>query len=621
MTRDKKTWFKSVFNRERLSLRRGGLRFMLSVSFTAAALILLIGLSALLTYRFDAATEKMQRETGERLLNQVNRNIDSLLRQTMRTADSLYYRVIKRYDMSQPEMEQAVKLIYETNNHFLSSVSLFSSQGRLLLSQPYASLKQGVVPTRREWFTEASQIIENVHFFKPQVQDLFTDTGSSYQWVIPVSSSVEMTQHGRVSQGVLLLSFKYSTITQALRNVDLREKGYIYLTDAHGQLIYHPRLQLINGGYGEEKTLSYCDRPDDTYRDDSGHQLVTVNTIGYTGWKLVLVNPLNTTMSGVGEVRAFTFLFILLAAAFIILINYIISTRIARPIKALEHQVAAYERGEPQTFDDGPPAPPEIEHLALAIDSLVRQQEELRKDILVEQEAKRRSELEALQAQIHPHFLYNTLDSIVWMIENERYSGAVEMVTALARFFRLSLAKGNSVTSIANELEQVRYYLTIQKVRFRNQFDYFISLDPNIADCLTIKLIVQPLVENAIYHGTSELGEEGEIHVSAYAKGPLIYIDVRDNGLGMTEEQVEALLQRKPMAIQGSKGSGIGVANVAERIRLFFGEEYGLTIHSKPDEGTLIRIRIPQRRASEEPGSASQAEALLTRKKEDEQHD
>lgn len=604
---------KRRFKRERLSLRRGGLRFMLSVSFTLAALILIIGLSVLLTFRFDASTERTRRESSERLLNQVSRNLDFLLRQTMRTADSIYYRVIKRHDLSEEALEQSIKLIYETNSDYLSDVCLFDRDGRLLLSLPYADLKPGVRPAEQEWFTEASEIIENVHFFKPQVREIFDDPGSSYQWVIPVSSSVELTRHGRVSQGVLLLNFKYSTITQALRNVELRDKGYIYLADAEGRLLYHPRLQLISGGYDEEKTLSYCSMPDDTYSDGEG-QLITVNTVGYTGWKLVLVIPLNTSVSGVGEVRAFSFLFILLAALFIILINYIISTRIARPIKALEHQVAAYERGEIKSFGEGFPAPPEIEHLALAIRSFAAQQAELRRDMLLEQEAKRRSELDALQAQIHPHFLYNTLDSIVWMIENGRNDGAVEMVTSLARFFRLSLAKGKSVISIANELEQVRYYLSIQKVRFRNQFNFTVSLDEKIADCLTVKLIVQPLVENAIYHGTAELGEEGEIEVKAYAAGQsLIYIDVRDNGLGMTEEQKDALLRQKPMPGQSSRGSGIGVANVIERIHLFFGEEYGLEIDSRPDEGTLMRIIIPQRRAEAgaEGAAAAADEALL----------
>ena len=187
---------------------------------------------------------------------------------------------------------------------------------------------------------------------------------------------------------------------------------------------------------------------------------------------------------------------------------------------------------------------------------------------------------------------YNTLDSIVWMVENERYEGAIQMVTSLAKLFRISLSKGKNIITVADELEHVRNYLTIQKIRYKNKFTYEITAEPETLHCQTIKLIVQPLVENAIYHGMEFMDGDGEIYIRAYRKDGDLYIDVVDNGLGMPQEQADALLTKDTGKVRG-KGSGIGLKNVQERIQLYFGPDYGLSLYSEPDEGTTARIHLP----------------------------
>lgn len=180
----------------------------------------------------------------------------------------------------------------------------------------------------------------------------------------------------------------------------------------------------------------------------------------------------------------------------------------------------------------------------------------------------------------------------MWMIENEQKQEAVKVVTALARFFRISLSKGKSIIPVRDELEHVRNYLMIQQRRFKNKFTYRIEAKPEVLGLASLKLMLQPLVENAIYHGMEFMDGDGEILVRAYEEeGELRYI-VQDNGLGMTREQANSLLTEKNHVASG-RGSGIGVKNVNERIRLYFGEEYGLSIQSEPDEGTVIFIRIP----------------------------
>ena len=234
----------------------------------------------------------------------------------------------------------------------------------------------------------------------------------------------------------------------------------------------------------------------------------------------------------------------------------------------------------------------EICQLGSAISQMKYVIKNLMKDIVIEYEQKRKTELDALQSQINPHFLYNTLDIIVWMIENEQQEEAVKVVTALGRLFRISLSKGKRIIPLKNEIEHVTNYLMIQQVRFENKFSYSVTMEEGIGENATLKLIVQPIVENAIYHGMEYMYGDGEITINVTKQGEDILIAVKDNGPGMTQEMVQALVEGK--VVESTKrGSGIGVRNVQERIQMQFGRKYGLFIESELDEGTTVTIKIP----------------------------
>ena len=233
----------------------------------------------------------------------------------------------------------------------------------------------------------------------------------------------------------------------------------------------------------------------------------------------------------------------------------------------------------------------EVEHLGKTLRSTVAQIRQLMEDILIEQEEKRKSELDALQSQINPHFLYNTLDSIVWMIEGERYDDAVFMVTQLASLFRVSLSRGKTIISISDEIRHAKNYMNIQKIRYKNTFTVDFQMEEDILKCCTVKLIIQPLLENAIYYGVQGMDGEGEIQIRGYRSKEDIYIEVSDNGIGMPKEVVCQLLSENNHAPK--KGSGVGLINVHNRLKLRFGSCYGLEIESVPDEGTTVRIHLP----------------------------
>ena len=259
-------------------------------------------------------------------------------------------------------------------------------------------------------------------------------------------------------------------------------------------------------------------------------------------------------------------------------------------MKKLDLAVRQLEKGA-ETADFDVDGPYEVEHLSHSVQSMVSTMRHLMEDVIQQEEEKRRSELDVLQSQINPHFLYNTLDSVVWMTENGRTQEAVVMLTALARFFRISLSKGSNIIPIGDELEHARNYLTIQKMRYKNKFSVDISAEPGIEKLYTIKLIVQPILENAIYHGMEYADGDGEIHIRAFREGENAVIEVEDNGPGMSDETVQQLL--KPGRCSKAKGSGIGLRNVHQRIRLTFGAAYGLSIRSEPDNGTVVRICLP----------------------------
>ncbi|MEG2957551.1 MAG: sensor histidine kinase, partial [Christensenellaceae bacterium] len=210
---------------------------------------------------------------------------------------------------------------------------------------------------------------------------------------------------------------------------------------------------------------------------------------------------------------------------------------------------------------------------------------ELMLRIKSEERQKRKAELNFLQAQINPHFLYNTLDSIVWMAETN-HKDVVKMTESLAKLFRLSLSKGKEIIKIRDEVSHVENYLIIQKMRYTNKFDFKIDVEEQILDMQTLKLILQPLVENAIYHGIKNTRHKGNILIKGRLVMDNVLLQVMDDGAGIEHTKAAMLLS-------DDNKKGIGIKNVDERIKLYYGEQYGLEINSERDIGTVVDIWIP----------------------------
>ena len=593
----------SAGDKNRISQGPLSISFIILTSFTVvtAAAILIIGLT--LYRQFANRSRQMMTESTEQLTERAAVSLEDKLFSMRRLSDAMYYSVIKDLDFAEDNVAEEMNLFYEANKDNLISLALFTPGGNLLSAAPSALVKTNLDVTRETWFIKAQNQVENLHFSLPHVQNLFDDPNYRYHWVISLSRVVEITTNGVPRSGVLLVDLSYSSITQMLDDINAANSTgqYMYLTDSDGTIIYHPKQMQITSGLFSENNTAVAEYEDGATEEDfNGEQRVVItDTIAYTGWKLVSVIPSSSFSLGLYQLRFFVITVIAVMVIAVILVNRIVADLISRPVRKLDESIRETQDVQviPDEAYDGGSL--EVQNLGRTLQEYQRSNQRLMKDIVREQEEKRKSELDALQSQINPHFLYNTLDSIVWMIEGGHSREATEMITQLANIFRISLSKGHTIIPLGDELRHAENYMNIQKVRFRSAFTCEFDTDPALNNYATVKLIIQPILENAIYYGVKNMDEDGRIVVRDWLDGDDLFIAVEDNGFGIPKDVADHLLDEDRTHVP-SKGSGVGLFNVHQRIQLRFGPEYGLKIESEEDSGTIVVIRIPAIPYSEE---------------------
>jgi two-component system sensor histidine kinase YesM len=301
------------------------------------------------------------------------------------------------------------------------------------------------------------------------------------------------------------------------------------------------------------------------------------------------------------------------ALVFSVVAAWSLSRSIYAPIKKLHDVTTTITKNDGQALMTSDNVD-EITELGLSFNIMIGKIRDLLASKIKEQENLKKAELRALQAQINPHFLYNTLDTIIWMAESNKTQQVVEIVSALSKFFRISLSKGRDWITIAEEIERTRSYLIIQKMRYRDILDFDIDLDERVKDNTILKLILQPLVENALYHGIKNKRQGGAIHVRAKMNNEdEVLLEVEDNGIGFTPEKLAQLQTELATDSDDIKAeSGFGIGNVNNRIRLYYGKQYGLTVQSEYNTGTCVTLIIPAKKDDgAESDELSQAEEQI----------
>ncbi|MBW4839016.1 MAG: sensor histidine kinase [Paenibacillaceae bacterium] len=564
------------------------IQVLISLSSIAVTVLAVVLVSTLLYNRFSQAAEENAYLSLEQIIEQVHSNLELYVSGMQDIFDLVEQKIAVVPDLpTNDQLGEQLETVLSTRED-LVSMALFTEDGKLVRNMPSIPMRQNTRLQEQLWFESAMENSGKLQFTPPHIQNLFK---WQYRWVVSMSKTVTYRDQGKLKQGVLVIDINFRTIDELSGRISLGKKGYVYIIDSVGNIVYHPQQQLIYAGLKYENLEPVLNYAYGRYFDESdGEQrIITIQTVKPAEWKIVGVAYADEFLTTKREVGDFLSWFLPLVIAIILVISIYVSARISQPIRKLERSVQMVERGDFGTnvYVSGAY---EVEQLSKRFNLMLRRIRELMDQIIQEQEAKRKSELDVLQSQINPHFLYNTLNSVTRLAELGRNEEVVTTITSLSRFFRISLSKGNHIISVQDELEHVRHYLIIQTIRFKNKFRYDISADDAALKCSTLKLILQPLVENAIHHGIEKSAEEGFIRVEARLEGDNLVFRIRDNGIGMTPETVEKLISG---AIRSENGSGVGVRNVQERITLYYGADFGLHFDSEPEEGTTVTITIP----------------------------
>ena len=410
-----------------------------------------------------------------------------------------------------------------------------------------------------------------------------------YNWVVSFSKAV-FDRAGNM-QGVLLIDLNYQIIDRLCADIQLGSRGYIYLLDQTGGILWHPQQDLIYAGLKQENVAEVLSAADGRMLSGKGpaRRLYVACESEATGWTAVGVAYTQELLRSQDRIYK-TYLLIAAAALVLALVFALqLSRSIAEPIRRLMQTMRRVEEGDLHVRSQVS-SRTELGQLSDSFDHMIAKTAELMDERLRSEEQKRKSEWKALQAQIQPHFLYNTLDSIIWMSHAGRNEEVVEMTSALALLLRSSIGDGSDTNTLKKEIAHVRSYLTIQKMRYNEKLRYEIDLDPQTEDCLLPKLILQPLVENAIYHGIKVKQQGGTVRIESLLEEDRLLITVEDDGIGMTPEQLETILDKKESDAESTK---IGVYNVNERLQLFFGPDAVMKYYSTPGKRTMVILFCP----------------------------
>lgn len=428
---------------------------------------------------------------------------------------------------------------------------------------------------------------EDFALSNPHVQTMFE---GEYPWVVTLALKTESEVFG--CGKYIAIDFSFSEIAKYIDNVGIGRHGYCFVIDGGGSIIYHPQQQLLFSGIKSENSEYISTLSDGVHFEKN--LIYTLNTASDSHWRIVGIN-FTDELAAERRTQIITSVLIsFLCCALIAVAVLIIYSKIVNmPVKRLMNAMHAFENeAEHFKFKDEAEAVTELRALSDSFKHMTEKIRDLMERVRKEEAEVRKTELKALQAQINPHFLYNTLDSIQWMCERGKNEDAIKMVGALARLFRISISRGRELITIKEELQHAESYLIIQSYRYKEQFSYSFDVQEGLEGYLCNKITIQPLIENAIYHGIDRMVDEGEILVKvkqADDNDNDILIIVSDNGVGMTEEQCRKVLKK-----DRSDSGGIGVKNVNDRLKIYFGEGYGLKIESELDVGTTVTVRIPK---------------------------
>lgn len=473
----------------------------------------------------------------------------------------------------------------------IRNVGIISKNGRMLINDGSKSVNQDLDLNTQEWYATALEKPNGPILTSSHVQHIIS---GERPWVITLSRGIRDRSGSGEKEGVFFIDLNYSAISELCDQSTVGTKGYAFILDAKGNIVYHPQQQQLYNELQTENISLIMDTDEDTVLTGTGNEgkLYSISRSEKTGWTVVDCTNVKELLSKSRQAQSVYVLTAIILVIVALLFSRFMARSITLPIQKLRDSMKKVQEGDFSVSDVVVDSKNEIGSLTKSFDVMTHRIHELMEQNVHEQEEKRKSELKALQSQINPHFLYNTLDSIIWMAEGKKNEEVVLMTASLARLLRQSISNEDEVVPIANEVEYARGYLTIQKMRYKDKLEFQIEVDSSILYIPLIKLVLQPIIENAIYHGLKYKESKGLLIVKGFMKDGNAVLQVIDDGVGMDEETLAHIYDKHKVNYHSN---GVGVYNVQKRLKLYYGEDYGITYTSELGKGTTATITIPGR--------------------------
>lgn len=438
------------------------------------------------------------------------------------------------------------------------------------------------------WYREASENPEEIQLISVVTgRNIVTNRSYSIDDVFSLAKAVQDPETGEVL-GVILLDIRHDIIQSSINGVTIGEKGFVFVMDQEDNIVYTP----INGIVYRVNPKWVKAMEPMSVQIQGGSYQIRSELSPYTGWRTVGVFSMDEVMSSVNTIVYILFTCVIISLVLVVIVSFKFSRTLTNPIFKLKRLMKQAESGD-LTVRFNFQHNDEIGELGQSFNHMIARIDQLIQMVYVEQENKRTAEMKSLQEQIKPHFLYNTLDTISWMARDYDAEDIVRLVDALTNMFRIGLSHGKDIITVKEEITHVSNYLYIQKIRYKDKLNYVIHVDESLYAIEVPKLILQPLVENAIYHGVKAKRGGGTITITGVPEGENLVFTVQDDGAGMLQEKVEELNRRMSERSVLDEKKSFGLFYIRERIQLCYGKGYGVHVESTLGEGTRVTITLP----------------------------
>ena len=567
---------------------------VLSVLLLGAVIIITV---ISLSYTRQSVFENSSLYT-QTIIQQMNQNIDSYIDYMENTSYLVSSNEdVQKYlfgDTADPEARDRILSQFETildSRSDILNLGIIAENGRMLINNGQRLTNQDLDIHSQEWYTNALEGRESVYLTSSHVQHIIS---GERPWVITLSRGIRNKEMGtgQEKEGVFFIDLNYSAISELCDQSMVGNQGYAFIVDADGNIVYHPQQQQLYNELQTENIDLVMNAGSDivTWGDGINKKMYSISRSEKTGWTVVDCVRVEELLRRSNEAQSIYVLVAIGLMAVALFFSRFVAKSITLPIQRLCDSMERVQEGDFSVSDIVVDSENEIGSLTKSFNVMTQRIHELMAQNIREQEAKRKSELKALQSQINPHFLYNTLDSIIWMAEGKKNEEVVLMTASLARLLRQSISNEDELVSIGQEIEYARGYLTIQKMRYKDKLEFWIEVEPSILNIRLIKLVLQPVIENAIYHGLKYKESRGLLLVKGFMKNGNAVLQVIDDGVGMDQETLDHIYERHKVDYHSN---GVGIYNVQKRLQLYYGNEYGIVYESKPGEGTTATITIP----------------------------